>query len=254
MGAFLMALGLSVGVNAVCFAVAARRRTDQLTDLSYSLSFLLVSLGLAWLWGTADPVRLLAVLLVALWAIRLGTYLFLRILRLGRDARFDGIRERPAAFAQFWLLQALAVPVILLPVLQVLAAPAPRPSLWHGLGLGLWALGFLLETVADAQKDAWKRRGGEGFLDQGLYAWCRYPNYLGEMLVWWGLGLYALPSLAGWGWLAPLGPLAITLVLGFGTGIPPLEKLREARYGHLSAYRAYRDRTPALLPRPPRRA
>ena len=248
-----LALGLSLAVNGLCFVYAVWRRTDRLADLSYSLSFLLVTGATAAVRRAWDPVQVLAAGLVGLWALRLGAYLFGRILRMGRDPRFDGIRERPAAFAKFWVLQALAVPLVLLPVLQVLGGAPTPPSLWHATGLALWTLGFVLETAADAQKDAWKRRGGPGFLDRGLYAWCRYPNYLGEMLVWWGLGLYAVPSLQGWGWLAPAGPLAITLLLAFGTGIPPLEASREARFGHLPEYRAYRDATPALVPRPPRR-
>lgn len=254
MRGFLVGLGVSGAVNALGFACAAWRRTDLLTDLAYALSFALATAVLVLDRAAFDPLRLGAAAMVLLWAGRLGTYLFRRILRLGADTRFDGIRERPLAFAQFWVLQALAVPVILLPAIQVLAGPAPAPSPLHALGAAAWAGGVGIEALADAQKAAWKRRGEAGPLMAGLWSWSRHPNYFGEALLWWGLWLYALPSLSGWGHLAALGPALLTVLLLAVTGIPPLEQQQEARYGSLPAFRAYRARTSRFFPWPPGRA
>ncbi|MBI4913752.1 MAG: DUF1295 domain-containing protein [Acidobacteria bacterium] len=249
----LAAFAVSLAVNGAFFALASSRRSDAVTDLSYSLSFALVVALQAWAGGAGDPLRLAAACMVVLWALRLGSYLFARILRMKVDRRFDGIRERPLKFGAFWLFQALAVPVILLPVLRVLSAPTPPPSPLHAAGAALWLAGLLLEAVADAQKAAWKRRGGQGPLTRGLWAWSRHPNYFGEILLWWGLWIFALPSLAG-GWhLVVLGPCFLTLLIRFGTGIPPLEQAAELRARGDADLRDYRTRTSLLVPWPPRR-
>jgi steroid 5-alpha reductase family enzyme len=121
-------------VNGAFFAVAAVRKTDVVTDLSYSLTFALLALVLPFT-GAGEPVQLGASLLVVVWAVRLGAYLFRRILRMKVDHRFDDVRDRPLRFARFWLLQALAVAVIMLPVSYLLgrsdpphSAPGPLPG------------------------------------------------------------------------------------------------------------------------------
>ena len=253
MNAFLVALGISLLVNALFFSVAAWRKTDTVTDLSYSLSFAFTAMALVILGGAFEPLRLAAAGMVVLWALRLATFLFGRILRLKVDHRFDGIREDFRAFARFWALQTVSVSVIMLPVIAILAAAPPAFSPLHALGAALWLAGLLVETVADAQKAAWKRSGAKGLIVTGLWSWSRHPNYFGEFLLWWGLWVFALPSLAGWWHLAVLGPLCITLLLLRVTGIPLLEKSAEERYGNDTAYRDYKARTSAFFPLPPTR-
>ncbi len=250
---FLLAVLASVAVNALFFALAAAKKTDVVTDLSYGLSFALTALVLVFLEGAFEPLRLAAALMVAAWALRLAAYLFRRILAMKVDHRFDGRREDPWKFARFWLLQALSTAVIMLPAIAVLAAPAPAPSPAHAAGAAVWLERLAVEAVADAQKSAWKRRGEKGFIDRGLWSWSRHPNYFGEILVWWGLWIYALPSIEGWWRLAILGPAYITLLLVFVTGLPPLEKSADEKYGADPSYAEYKRRTSVLVPLPPRR-
>ena len=132
----MTAIGLSfviaLALNGAFFAVAAARRTDVVTDLSYSLTFALLAIVLPFT-GGREPVQLVASLLVLVWALRLGTYLFRRILRMKVDHRFDAMRDKPLRFARFWLLQAIAVAVIMLPVSYLLdRSNAP--------GFGAWAI------------------------------------------------------------------------------------------------------------------
>jgi steroid 5-alpha reductase family enzyme len=253
MNAFFVALAISVLVNSLFFAVAAWRKADTVTDLSYSLSFALTAVALVIHWGAFDPLRLAAAGMVVLWALRLAAYLFGRILKMKVDHRFDGIRENILAFARFWILQAISVSVIMLPVIAILAAAPPAFSLLHALGAALWLAGLLVEVVADAQKSAWKKSGEKGLIMTGLWSWSRHPNYFGEALLWWALWIYALPSLAAWWHLAVLGPICITLLLLRVTGIPLLEKSAEERYGNDLAYRDYKARTSVFFPLPPRR-
>lgn len=253
MNAFLVALGISLFVNALFFVVAAWRKADTVTDLSYSLSFVCTVVALVVLAGAFDPLRLAAAGMVVLWALRLASYLFGRILRMKVDHRFDGIRENFLAFGRFWLLQAVSVAVIMLPAIAILIAAPPALSFLHALGVALWLVGLLVEILADAQKSAWKERGEKGLIMTGLWSWSRHPNYFGESLLWWGLWIFALPSLAAWWHLAVLGPLYITLLLLRVTGIPLLEKSAEARYGNDLAYRDYKARTSIFFPLPPHR-
>jgi steroid 5-alpha reductase family enzyme len=253
MSEFLIALGISVVLNSVFFGIAAALKTDVVTDLSYGLSFALAAIALALVGAARDPVRLAAAAMVVVWAARLAGYLFTRILKTKVDHRFDGRREDPVEFAKFWALQALSVTVIMLPAIAVLARPAPAASPLHVVGAAVWLAGLVIESVADAQKSAWKRRGEPGFIDRGLWAWSRHPNYFGEILVWWGLWLFALPSLAGAWHLAVLGPICITSLLLFVTGIPPLEKSARKRYENDGRYADYASRTSILVPLPPRR-
>jgi steroid 5-alpha reductase family enzyme len=149
-------------------------------------------------------------LAVLLWALRLGTFLFIRINRMKRDKRFDGMRERFFAFLRFWLLQGLSVFVVMLAASfafkQADSAFAPLSY----LGLGIFAVGLLIEATADAQKFRFSGNPAnkDKWIDVGIWRKTRHPNYLGEMMVWTGIYLLVAPSLVGadslWALLSPL--------------------------------------------------
>ena len=254
----MTAIGLSfviaLALNGVFFAVAAARRTDVVTDLSYSLTFALLAIVLPFT-GAREPVQLVASLLVLVWAVRLGTYLFRRILRMKVDHRFDEMRDKPLRFARFWLLQAVAVAVIMLPVSYLLDRDdAPGVGAWAIAGTVLWLAGLLIEAAADAQKSAFRARDENRgrFIANGLWRYSRHPNYFGEILVWWGLFLYAVPFLHGAAFAVVIGPIFITVLLLFVSGIPLLERSADRKYGDDPAYRDYKRRTSILVPLPPR--
>ena len=254
MTAILLSFGIALAVNGAFFAVAAARRTDVVTDLSYSLTFALLAVVLL-ATGAAEPVQLVASLLVVLWAVRLGAYLFRRIMRMKVDHRFDGMRDRPLRFARFWLLQAITVAVVMLPVSYLLDREnPPGPGVWSIAGAAVWLVGLLVEALADAQKSAFraKEENRGRFVASGLWRYSRHPNYFGEMLVWWGLFLYTVPVLHGAAFAVVIGPVFITLLLLFVSGIPPLERSAEEKYGGDAAYRDYKRRTSILVPLPPR--
>ena len=254
MTAILLSLGIALAVNGVFFAVAAARRTDVVTDLSYSLTFAVLAVVLLFT-GAAEPIQLVATLLVVVWAVRLGTYLFRRIMRMKVDHRFDGMRDDPLRFARFWLLQAITVAVVMLPVTYLLDRDDP-PGIgaWSIAGAAVWLVGLLFEAIADAQKSAFKAKAEnrDRFVESGLWRYSRHPNYFGEMLVWWGLFLYTVPVLHGAAFAVVAGPVFITLLLLFVSGIPPLERSAEEKYGSDPAYREYKRRTSILVPLPPR--
>jgi len=252
--AILISFAIALAVNGAFFAFAAARRTDVVTDLSYSLTFALLAVVLLFA-GAAEPVQVVASLLVVVWAARLGIYLFRRIMRTKVDHRFDGMRDQPLRFARFWLLQAITVAVVMLPVSYLLDQDDP-PGLgaWSIAGGAVWLAGLLIEAVADAQKAAFraKEENRGRFVASGLWRYSRHPNYFGEMLVWWGLFLYVVPVLHGAAFAVVIGPVFITLLLLFVSGIPLLEKSAEEKYGSDAAYRDYKRRTSILVPLPPR--
>ena len=253
----LSSLVLSLAVQALFFAFAASLRTDKVTDLSYSLSFIVITAFLVVGGRAFAPVQLLVALLVLAWAVRLGSYLLARILRVGKDERFDDKRGNFPKFLKFWILQAFAVWVIMLPVTVLL-------GLGGDLGIGpvsvagalLWALGFAIEAASDAQKGAFRKDPANSgrWIDSGLWRFSRHPNYFGEILQWWGVFVVAAPAFAPIAFLTAVGPLSITLLLLFVSGVPLLEKAADRKYGADPAYQEYRRRTSILVPLPPRKA
>jgi len=248
----LLTLGISLAIQAVFFAFAATLKTDKVTDLSYGLSFVLIALALVLRGNPADPPQLVLAAMVILWGLRLAAYLLFRIVHMGRDRRFDGVRENVLRFLRFWVFQGIAVWVIMLPV----TIWFERPGRWHALmtvGAAIWAAGLLIETIADAQKFAAKSRaGGESrWMASGLWRYSRHPNYFGELLVWWGIFVFVVRDLTLLQRLSIIGPLAITLLLLRVTGIPTLEASAQRKWGSNPEYQAYLARTSRLVPRPP---
>ena len=117
-----------------------------------------------------------------------------------------------------------------------------------------WVVGLVIETIADAQKFRYKSREGARaqWMDSGIWRYSRHPNYFGELLCWWGLFIFVAPGLGWWVVVGAVGPIAITGLLLFVTGIPTLEKTADRKWGRDPAYAEYRRRTNRLIPWPPR--
>lgn len=246
----LVTLAASLVIQAVFFAFAATFKTDKVTDLSYGLTFVVLAGWLLLTRGSSNIVSHLVLAgMVMTWGVRLAGYLFYRILTIGRDARFDGIREHFWPFFKFWLGQGIAVWVIMLPVTIWFSAPAAY-SPWMSIGGTIWAAGLVIETIADAQKFSAKLKpgGGDRWVDTGLWSLSRHPNYFGEMLCWWGVYVFVAPGLGAWNALGILGPVSITWILLKVTGIPTLEKSANRKWGANPEYQAYVRRTRRLLP------
>jgi steroid 5-alpha reductase family enzyme len=241
------------GIQLLFFLFAAAKRTDKITDLSYAFTFFAATAVMLFGEQAYTPLQITAAVCVALWAFRLGEYLFVRVLKLGKDQRFDGIRESFPRFAFFWFFQAISIWVIMLPVMFLLSVQGdfgfPVPA-W--IGVFLWMLGFIIEVAADLQKYRAKNRGAK-WVDTGLWHYSRHPNYFGESLIWWGVFFLTVPVLSGWLWIALLSPVFITSLLLFGTGVPTVEKRHDKEYGGDPDYREYKRRTSIFIPLPPKK-
>lgn len=264
----LTTLLLCISINLFFFLIAFVLQTDAFTDFSYGLSFMVVVLYMAFS-GERDAAlassQLLVVGMVGLWAVRLTSYLVVRIRAIKRDKRFDTFRHDLAGFLRFWILQGISVWVIMIPSSLFLAFPLSnllQLSFFANRGISshleltgvlLWFVGLSIETIADWQKYNFKNKNKNHWADIGLWKYARHPNYFGEMLVWWGIWL-TVSRVVFWYWpwgiLSLLGPLFITGLLLFVSGIPLLEKQQQKKYGKLPAYRKYLKNSNLLVPIP----
>lgn len=244
---------VAVVANLVAWVPASLLRTERFYDLTGTLTFLAivgVCLGVT---GDGPGWRATAACVaVAAWAVRLGWFLVSRIRRDGKDGRFDALKTDPARFLVPWSLQALWCAVCTLPVVGLVAhgGGGDGVTLADVVGFSLWSVGFGVEVLADAQKRQHREAVG-GFVSTGLWAWCQHPNYLGEILLWTGLFVVGGGVFEGAQWLSVASPLLVVLLLTRVSGIPLIDARAEGRFGEDPAWRAYRARTPLLVPRPP---
>jgi len=251
---FALAGLVAFAIQWAVFVPSYRAQTEHWYDLTGSLTYLAVVVGTVLLADRFDARSVLLVLLVSVWAVRLGSYLYRRIQKAGADSRFDNIKPSFTRFLMAWTLQGLWVFLTLGPALAAMTtASAPSMGLIGWVGVAIWVLGFGIEAVADAQKQAFRADpANKGrFIRSGLWAWSRHPNYFGEITLWTGVALVALPALSGWQYVTLISPLFVYLLLTRVSGIPMLESRADERWGDDPAYQAYKARTPVLFPRPP---
>ena len=187
--------------------------------------------------------------------MRLGSFLFLRILSDREDVRFRHIKPHFLRFLMTWTLQGLWVFITFGAGLAAITSPVQSgTSALVVAGACLWVAGFVIEVVADQQKRRFRRQPGnrDAFIQQGLWRYSRHPNYFGEIVLWTGVAVTALPMLTGWQHLTLLSPVFVYLLLTRVSGVNMLEAQGRKRWGDDEAYRAYRARTPVLVPRPAR--
>ncbi len=251
---FALCGAVAFGINWLLFVPAYLYQTERYFDLTGSLTYLtLVALGLGL--GPANPRGQLIGALVAIWAVRLGSFLFLRILEDGSDGRFDSIKPDFARLLMTWTLQGLWVLLTLSCGLAAMTGVVTRPlGGFAWTGAALFVAGFMIEAIADRQKRRFRKDpANQGrFITSGLWAWSRHPNYFGEIVLWLGISIIALPALVGWQHATLVSPLFVFVLLTRISGVPLLEARAKKRWGDDPEFRAYTERTSTLVPMPPR--
>ena len=249
---FAWAVIAAFGIQVLVYIPSALARTERFFDLTGSATFALISIGLLLAAPAPDTRTWILGAMVIVWAIRLGSFLFIRIHRSGSDSRFDDIKGRPLRFLRVWILQGLWVTLTAAAAWIAMCATTRAPLGWVSIvGIAVWLVGIVIEVVADAQKSAFRaddaNRGR--FITSGLWSRSRHPNYFGEIVLWIGVLLVAAPALVGWQWVAVLSPVFVALLLTRVSGIPLLEQTADRTWGGQEEYERYKARTPVLIPR-----
>lgn len=255
MPVFALAVAVVFIIQWVGFIAAYLLQTEKFYDLTGSITYISVTVLAVWLSPAVDGRSILLLTLVVIWAGRLGTFLFRRILKAGKDARFDDIKVSFVRFLNTWTLQALWVTLTLAAALAAITTTTRRElGLFAIIGALIWVLGFAIEATADAQKNRFRAdpENKGKFIDTGLWSWSRHPNYFGEIVLWVGVAIITLPVLRGWQWVTLISPLFVALLLTRVSGVPILEKRSDEKWGGQEDYEAYKERTPVLIPRPPK--
>ncbi|KZV56494.1 hypothetical protein F511_22302 [Dorcoceras hygrometricum] len=245
---------VTVGYQLFFFIITALLKIDKLTDFAGSTNFVVLAVLTLVVKGSWHFRQVVLSLLVIIWGLRLGVFLLMRILQWGEDRRFDEMRTNFGKLAFFWIFQALWVWTVSLP-LTVVNSSNRNPSVQSRdiIGWIMWSIGIFVEATADQQKLLFKnnQENRGRWCNVGLWKYSRHPNYFGEILLWWGIFVAATPVLKNAEWLVILGPIFLTLLILFLSGIPLLEKSSDLKYGNTSEYIHYKRTTSPLVLLPP---
>lgn len=236
----------------IAFIPAYLKKTEKFYDLVGGASFICVA-GLCLLLTPEQSLRSVVLfVMVALWAGRLGIFLFIRIKRSGKDGRFDEIKQSFPRFLIAWTAQGLWITFTLAAVMAViLSGEQQGVDLFFVAGGLVWLFGYTFEVTADLQKYRFKSDpDNKGkFIKCGLWSVSRHPNYFGEITLWVGVAIMALPVLSGWQYFTLSSPVFIYGLLRYVSGVPMLEKSADERWGDLESYQKYKCSTPLLVPK-----
>ncbi|KAH9893079.1 hypothetical protein F4778DRAFT_784536 [Xylariomycetidae sp. FL2044] len=256
-----LTLLVTIAYQLLFFSVAFALKFDKLTDFAGGTNFALLAVLTLSLNANTDSSssdddddgpdarQIVVSLFLVVWALRLSGFLLFRILKTGKDDRFDDKRDKFFPFLGFWVFQMVWVWTVSLPV-TVLNSPAvrayrPQPAFGSTgrdvAGVLLYAVGLVIEAVSDAQKyrfrtrgSSEKKKGGGGAVcDRGFWAWSRHPNYFGEIVIQFSIYMIAVSAAAdgpvgGQAFKALyatiLGPIFLTALLMFVSGLPLSER------------------------------
>jgi steroid 5-alpha reductase family enzyme len=249
-------VAVAFGIQWLAFIPAFLLQDEGFYDLTGSLTYISVTILAVALSPEVDGRSILLLVLVVIWAGRLGTYLFRRIRKAGKDERFDRIKPSFVRFLNAWTLQGLWVSLTLAAALAAITTTAREAiGVVTVVGALVWVAGFGIEATADRQKSRFRADpANKGrFISSGLWAWSRHPNYFGEIVLWVGVAVVAVPVLQGWQWVTLISPVFVTFLLTRVSGVPLLEKRADEKWGGQEDYEAYKARTPVLVLRPPLR-
>ncbi len=251
MPVFALVVIFAFVVQWLAFIPSYLRQTERFYDLTGSFTYIAAIVLAVVLSGATDARSIMLLILVMVWAARLGSFLFRRVRRAGKDARFDEIKRSFSRLLMTWTLQGLWVSLTLAAALAAVTSKEPKGlDVFAFAGLAVWVLGFAFEAVADLQKNRFRADpANKGtFISSGLWSISRHPNYFGEITLWVGIAIIALPVLQGWQYATLISPIFVCLLITRVSGVPLLEKRADATWGGQEAYEAYKRRTPVLVP------
>ena len=245
---------LAFVIQWIAFLPAYIFQTEKFYDLTGSLTYLSV------IWysltsssnyfANLNVANIIIVLLITLWAVRLGSFLFMRIHKDGEDKRFRTIKPSATQFFMTWTLQGLWVSLCSMCALTAISSDSGiviNASFY--LGLSLFIFGFVTEVIADKQKTAFRSipENRDKFITTGLWAKSRHPNFFGEIVLWTGIAVMSFSSLTGLQYLTLISPVFTYLLLVYVSGVRMLEAQADKKWGDNEEYIKYKTETPVLM-------
>lgn len=238
------------GYMTTLFIIAMIRKDNSVADVAWGPGFIVVSWAALVINGSYGASQFLVASLVTVWGLRLSIRIFRRNRGRGEDPRYQKWRDDWGknfvlrSFLQVFLLQGFLLLMNVAPVMILMSGGALSIAWFGFIGLAIWCIGFLFESVGDYQLDRFlKKPENRGTMnDKGLWRYTRHPNYFGESTMWWGIFIISL--VAPWGWVGVIGPLVITGLILFVSGIPMTEKMMEKTPG----WDEYKRKTSAFVP------
>ncbi len=249
---FLLLVLVAFAVQWAVFVPSYVNRTEHYFDLTGSLTYQGIAILALILVDGRDARTVILGLMVLVWAMRLGWFLFKRVRAAGGDSRFDQMKHDWAQFLMTWTLQGLWITFT---AGAALAAMTSGDKASFGIvgviGVVVWLVGFGIEALSDQQKSAFRADpANKGtFITTGLWSRSRHPNYFGEVLLWVGVAIVALPALQGWQYVTLISPVFVYLLLTRISGLPMLERSADRKWGGQADYEAYKAATPVFFPR-----
>lgn len=226
------------------------KSTEHYFDITGSITFITVSV-LAFILSDNKNIRsILLTLLIIVWATRLGVFLLKRVKAAGSDGRFDDLKDF-STFFMVWNLQALWITFTLLSSLIIFTSNhSGNLEIYDYIGIITWISGLFIEVVADKQKSDFKNdiSNKNKFISTGLWKYSRHPNYLGEIILWTGITIIAIPLFSGWSWLGLISPVFVFIMLKFISGVRILENRADMKWGKDKEYLKYKNSTPEIFP------
>ena len=226
-------------------------QTEKFYDLSGSLTYISVVSFCFYSNYESSRINLGNIIissLIIMWAVRLGSFLFIRIKKAGEDIRFREIKKSPSRFFMTWTLQGMWVSLCCACALAGIANGILINSYFY-IGVLIFTIGFITEIISDNQKTVFRKdpNNKDRFINSGLWKYSRHPNYLGEITLWLGISIISFSSLNGWELITLISPIFTYLLLVYVSGIRILEYNGNKKWGHLDSYKEYKDKTPRLL-------
>ena len=235
----------------VLFVPAYIFQTEKFYDLSGSLTYISVVSFCFYNNYESNNINLgnlIISLTIIIWAIRLGSFLFIRIKKAGEDIRFREIKKSPSRFFMTWTLQGMWVSLCSACALAGIANGIVINTYFY-IGIVIFVIGFTTEIIADNQKSIFRKdfNNKDKFISSGLWKYSRHPNYLGEITLWLGISIISFSSLEGWELITLISPIFTYLLLVYVSGIRILEYNGNKKWGHLDSYNDYKKNTPRLI-------
>ena len=230
-------------------------KTEKFYDLTGSLTYITAISFALYSTNTSQNLDLGSLIIgaaIIIWAVRLGSFLFMRIHKDKKDGRFDSIKTSFSQFFMTWTLQGMWVFICSSAALVAIASPTGVViNIIFFLGLALFVLGFAVEVIADNQKTKFRSipENKEQFINEGLWARSRHPNYFGEITLWTGITVMGISTFEGMNYLAIFSPIFAYLLLVYVSGVRMLEFRGQRKWGHLDEYNTYKKNTPKLIPK-----